>query len=230
MLLCVVCVFRHSLTAFFCLRTHAATALLEKFRFKNSNNNNKDKADVERMAFFGLTMMGTQSCFNTALAEAMDLSLFTEDEFRRSFSKLDKDGSGFIEVDELSALLEDVFHGPAPESQVRALLARFDSNSDGRVSWEEFRTGVKALQDEMEGKELEKDAKYASAEELRATRRKHTREAKGPKDTLAVPLTTGQEVGWTLEEAAAMPQKRLPKKRCEETKYADELVKAGVFF
>jgi hypothetical protein len=46
---------------------------------------------------------------------------------------------------QFEVLLEVVYHGPAPASQVSALMAEFDSNKDGRVSWEEFREGLKAL-------------------------------------------------------------------------------------
>lgn len=33
----------------------------------------------------------------------MDLTLFTEEEFRKAFLKLDKDGSGYLEISEVHA-------------------------------------------------------------------------------------------------------------------------------
>lgn len=47
---------------------------------------------------------------------------------------------------QLQTLLDHVYRGPAPASQVELLLQEFDSNRDGRVSWSEFHDGVKALQ------------------------------------------------------------------------------------
>jgi hypothetical protein len=45
----------------------------------------------------------------------------------------------------LVPLLESVYRGPPPASQVDALMAEFDSNKDGRISWEEFKAGVKRI-------------------------------------------------------------------------------------
>ena len=53
------------------------------------------------MAFFGLTQVGPQSQFHAVLLDAMDLSLFSEEEFARAFSKLDKDKSGFLDLSEV---------------------------------------------------------------------------------------------------------------------------------
>ena len=53
------------------------------------------------MAFFGLTQVGPQSQFHAVLLDAMDLTLFTDDEFARAFAKLDKDKSGFLDISEV---------------------------------------------------------------------------------------------------------------------------------
>lgn len=54
------------------------------------------------MAFFGLTQVGPQNQFQSALLDAMDITLFSDDEFIAAFRKLDKDRSGFIELGEAS--------------------------------------------------------------------------------------------------------------------------------
>ncbi len=46
---------------------------------------------------------------------------------------------------QLVPLLESVYRGPAPPSQVDALMAEFDSNKDGRISWEEFKSGLRRI-------------------------------------------------------------------------------------
>ena len=50
---------------------------------------------------------------------------------------------------QLSALLEVVYRGPAPPSQVAALMEEFDSNRDGRVSLDEFVAGVATIKREQ---------------------------------------------------------------------------------
>lgn len=55
------------------------------------------------MAFFGLTSLGAQNHFQAALADALDLTLFSEAEFSSAFKKLDKDNSGYLDLSEVGA-------------------------------------------------------------------------------------------------------------------------------
>lgn len=64
------------------------------------------------------------------------------DDYKRAFDKLDKDGSGFIESGEVEELLSDVYEGELPAFEVETFLQFFDSNNDGRISWEEFEKGL----------------------------------------------------------------------------------------
>ncbi|KAL7470167.1 hypothetical protein ACHAXS_010423 [Conticribra weissflogii] len=65
----------------------------------------------------------------------------TLEEYRAAFNKLDKDGSGYLEVEEVEALLADVYDGKPPAFEVKTFLEFFDSNNDGRISWDEFEKG-----------------------------------------------------------------------------------------
>lgn len=69
---------------------------------------------------------------------------------REAFDGLDKDGSGYIEVGEVEALLNEAYgdgdgaNSVAPAFEVKTFLRFFDANNDGRVSWEEFERGLGA--------------------------------------------------------------------------------------
>ena len=65
----------------------------------------------------------------------------TLDDYKAAFLKLDQDGSGFLERDEIEAMLSDVYEGTAPAYEIDSFMQFFDSNNDGRVSWEEFEKG-----------------------------------------------------------------------------------------
>eukprot|EP00577_Skeletonema_sp_RCC1716_P000521 CAMPEP_0113439352 /NCGR_PEP_ID=MMETSP0013_2-20120614/38420_1 /TAXON_ID=2843 ORGANISM="Skeletonema costatum, Strain 1716" /NCGR_SAMPLE_ID=MMETSP0013_2 /ASSEMBLY_ACC=CAM_ASM_000158 /LENGTH=548 /DNA_ID=CAMNT_0000330101 /DNA_START=799 /DNA_END=2445 /DNA_ORIENTATION=- /assembly_acc=CAM_ASM_000158 len=65
----------------------------------------------------------------------------TLEEYRAAFQRLDTDGSGYLERDEIEALLADVYEGDAPAFEINTFVQFFDSNNDGRVSWEEFERG-----------------------------------------------------------------------------------------
>ena len=53
------------------------------------------------MAFFGVTAFGPQNNFKTALVNAIGLTMFTEEEYKQAFDKIDIDHSGFITSDEV---------------------------------------------------------------------------------------------------------------------------------
>lgn len=69
----------------------------------------------------------------------------TVEDYRTAFGRLDTDRSGYIESKEVEALLSDVYDGEIPKYEVEAFLRFFDSNKDGRISWDEFEKGLGAV-------------------------------------------------------------------------------------
>jgi hypothetical protein len=65
----------------------------------------------------------------------------TLEEYREAFQRLDTNGSGYLERGEIEALLTDVYQGKPPAFEINTFVEFFDSNNDGRVSWEEFERG-----------------------------------------------------------------------------------------
>merc|ERR1719203_2598430 len=73
------------------------------------------------------------------------------EDYRAAFRRIDTDGSGYLERHEIEALLADVYGGSPPAFEIATFLEFFDSNKDGRVSWEEFEKGfgvVASMSDE----------------------------------------------------------------------------------
>jgi hypothetical protein len=66
----------------------------------------------------------------------------TLEDYKEAFDEIDSDGSGFIDSDEIRSLLDRVYDGRVPGFEVEAFLKFFDSNKDGRISWEEFERGL----------------------------------------------------------------------------------------
>lgn len=72
----------------------------------------------------------------------------TLDDYKRAFNKIDNDNSGYIESKEIEALLKDVYsEDELPAFEVETFLQFFDSNRDGRISWEEFEKGLGVVAD-----------------------------------------------------------------------------------
>ncbi|KAI3970626.1 hypothetical protein MKX01_024273 [Papaver californicum] len=60
-----------------------------------------------------------------------------DEHFRRAFMFFDKDGSGFIEMDELREALTDE-SGKTDDEVLNDILREVDTDKDGRISYEEF--------------------------------------------------------------------------------------------
>lgn len=105
-----------------------------------------------------------------ALKELMDIggSAGMED-YKRAFDKLDRNGSGYIERQEVKDLLVDVYGGEEdlPSFEVQAFVEFFDSNGDGKISWEEFERGLGVVADQkkrqrgMNGKDVRRKSNGA---------------------------------------------------------------------
>ena len=66
-------------------------------------------------------------------------------DYRKAFDRVDSDGSGYIELSEIQDLFKEAYGGreeDIPAYEIRAFLEFFDTNEDGRVSWEEFERGL----------------------------------------------------------------------------------------
>lgn len=68
----------------------------------------------------------------------------TLEDYKEAFDRLDTDKSGYIESVEVASLLDDVYDGKTPSFEINAFLNFFDSNKDGKISWEEFELGLGA--------------------------------------------------------------------------------------
>lgn len=60
--------------------------------------------------------------------------------YMADFESIDTSGNGFIEDAEIAALLAKQLGRDATEEETRALLARFDRDQDGQISFEEYMT------------------------------------------------------------------------------------------
>merc|ERR1712154_602435 len=63
-----------------------------------------------------------------------------EKEVKRHFTRLDKDGDGYLDVDELKYLLLDMGFAPSRAiKEAKTMLEAADENNDGQVDFEEFK-------------------------------------------------------------------------------------------
>ncbi|KAG0494820.1 hypothetical protein HPP92_005814 [Vanilla planifolia] len=69
--------------------------------------------------------------------------LGNDEHLREAFAYFDQNHSGYIEIEELSNTLQDDL-GPNHEEVINAIIRDVDTDKDGRISFEEFATMMKA--------------------------------------------------------------------------------------
>mmetsp|Transcript_26793 Transcript_26793/g.39686 ORF Transcript_26793/g.39686 Transcript_26793/m.39686 type:complete len:516 (+) Transcript_26793:107-1654(+) len=128
------------------------------------------KANGERLGnlCFQLQMTGymfRNAEYVLAIRDLMNIQgSATMDDYKRAFDKLDNDNSGYIESKEIEALLKDVYNeDELPAFEVETFLQFFDSNRDGRISWEEFEKGLGVVADKTVAKKKNDNWKALSA-------------------------------------------------------------------
>merc|ERR1712087_730767 len=71
---------------------------------------------------------------------AKNMSQEPQEEVKRHFARLDKDGDGFLNEDELKLLLLDMgFAAIKAKEEAKSMLLAADENNDGQVDFEEFK-------------------------------------------------------------------------------------------
>ena len=183
------------------------------------------------MAFFGITSLGAPNPFQANLINALGINVFSDEEFESTFRRVDRDGSGAITPDEVEDLLTETYGFPPLEEEVKMFMEEFDLNQDGKVTIDEFKSALVRMREKLNSR-AEKGREHTSNLQMREDRFKHRRLQGEVTDKYKLPMTSNQKNGFYLkdeqqQEIAKMT--RYPVRKCQETKYADEMVRTGFF-
>ena len=105
----------------------------------------------------------------------------------------------------------------------------FDTNHDGKISFEEFKAALSTMRKDLSKKDTA-GCEYKSYTKMMDDRYKNRRMANDLEEKYKVPLTFNQSVGFNLKDERAMDIvkcERYPIVLCNETKYADAMIKTG---
>ena len=75
---------------------------------------------------------------NTSNRNLIHRALVQRSKLRKQFLKFDKDGSGYVTVDEAKQVFDERTGGSIDIEQVKEMLKDSDKNSDGKINYEEF--------------------------------------------------------------------------------------------
>mmetsp|Transcript_83766 Transcript_83766/g.147836 ORF Transcript_83766/g.147836 Transcript_83766/m.147836 type:complete len:176 (-) Transcript_83766:61-588(-) len=171
-----------------------------------------------------ITALGPENHFTANLLSALGIMHFSDDEIKETFDGLT--GGEPIEKSRIFELLKTAYgFEPMPE-EMGLFVTTLKLHEDGVVTWKELVEGMADIRTMLAG--VGKNAvEYSSGSDLRCDRFKHTRMKKDPMDKYKAPMSESQKVGWHEEEVY---NERFPKTSCNETRYADAMVRAGVDF
>jgi hypothetical protein len=106
-----------------------------------------DKRDNKRAQKKFIATTTNTSNFPNFLEEAFKVTSLSEEDIRPLFDRLDADSSGYIDLGETTALLTEVMGEVPSQRVIDRFMKFFDTNSDGRVSWHEFSTGLSKVKE-----------------------------------------------------------------------------------
>lgn len=184
------------------------------------------------MSFFGITALGPPNTFQANLVNALGINVFSDEEFESTFRRVDKDNSGTITPDEVEELLTETYGFPPLEEEVKMFMDEFDLNNDGRVTMEEFKSALTRMRQKMDEK-AQQGREYGSNLQMREDRFKHKRMNGDVTGKYKLPMTSAQRNGFYNNDEQQQDIAKMttyPVRKCQETKYADEMVRTGFLF
>jgi len=154
----------------------AVTSLLGGLTSPNMGVEVQVKASGEKIGSLCFQLQMTGYMFRNAeyvlaLKDLMQLrgKKLSLKDYKDAFDRVDTDNSGFIELSEIQNLFKEAYgqEEDIPAYEIRAFLEFFDTNEDGKVSWEEFEQGLASAVTREEGNNL--SAKDELADRLLAS-------------------------------------------------------------
>lgn len=86
-----------------------------------------------------------KSSFRNFAQEVLQIRNFSQEEYKEAFDRIDTDGNGFIILKEMRQLLLSVYGPECPDWVVEKHMKFFDSNRDGKVTWQEFSANLDTI-------------------------------------------------------------------------------------
>ena len=125
------------------------------------------------------------------------INIYSDEEFAAAFAKVDKDNSGFLTSNEVEDLLFETYGYPALEEEVKLFMDYFDSNHDGKISFDEFKTSLSNMRKDL-GKKDDAGVEYKSYTKMMDDRYKNRRMGNELEEKYKVPLTFNQSIGFKI--------------------------------
>lgn len=180
------------------------------------------------MNFFGLTSLGPQNSIKSNLLRALNISNFTDEEFAAAFDEVDTQRVGWLESHQVAFVFTRVYGTEPPEVEIASFLNRFPL--DGKIEKGAFLANISQVRAETGRIEAASSTEFSSSLEYKDDLHKHKRLQYGPTEKYRKDQLESHKIGWRASTDIEKEMDSAPRKNCEETKYAAEMIKSGIYF
>ena len=157
------------------------------------------------MAFFGLTALGPQNCFESASIYHRTIQIFDDNDFQTAWDRVNGKIM-FANKDKVHEVLKTLYRGPIPLNDVRAVDEAFEEAFAGEetISLNVYMRTMDRLRRDAEEEEIANAGKpkggceFISSSEFRESLKKNAAIKISPQQKLVTPLTAMQEVSLSM--------------------------------
>ena len=143
------------------------------------------------MSFFGLTLLGSGSCFERVAVQALKLHEVPDENFAGAFKLYSGESATLLEATLpqkeskdnymlrnkiLDCIKHALSHKELSQTEIAAILTHFDTDSCGLISQDEFMRSVKKLKGKLFGKTTIQFSCYSSFARFMRERERETNE------------------------------------------------------
>lgn len=180
------------------------------------------------MSFFGLTAFGPENIIKSNLINSNCFTLFSEDEYFKSFEKL-KNSNNTISVSDIHILMQMTFGFKPLDDEISLFKNTAAKENHEFYTWDDIVNTLTIIKNELNNK-ADQSKKFNSYEKFYYERYKYIRKDESPNDLFKQPISYGQEYGFHKFKERNLNYTHLPKKKCEETKFAEAIILTGKHF
>lgn len=182
------------------------------------------------MSFFGLTSFGPENLIQSTLLNSNGFTLFFDEDFYNAFVFIaNEEKSQCIKMKNIYDVLHKTFGFKPLDSEVKQIKDELIKGDQDEISWEEFYEALQKARIKQE-KEVSRGKQLNSYQKYYDNRFKHIRSGHQPSDVFKCPLVNGHNYGFYKFTERDLNDVRYPKKKSEETKYAEAIVMTGKQF
>ena len=180
------------------------------------------------MSFFGLTAFGPESLVKSTLVNSNGFTLYFDEDYKRAFDEMTRNPRrNTIQLKEYKQLMTLTMGFPPLDEEVE-IFNNFSGKQspEDQLTWPEIAEILKNIRNNL-NEIASKSVKYTSYQKYYDDTYEHIRKETNPITVFKSPCTALENYGFYNFKIHDLNNIHFPKRKCEETKYAESFVQSG---